>query len=87
MSKWISVEERLPDEKTTVAAWAAFFVDLDSDFGGTDLANEYYYFFAHWRLIDGKKAWFEYRGIETYHDGTLANLDVTHWMPLPEGPK
>ena len=72
MSEWISVKERLPEEKGWYQVYAP------SYYGGSSsgLANINGTMFAKW----SGKSW----SIETgYHKRPGC---VTHWMPLPEPP-
>lgn len=73
-TKWISVKDRLPDNKEH--DWVLAQVVEDNGFMHIPRVMEY---------RQAKNDWFE----ETYgwlseHDGLFS---VTHWMPLPELPK
>ena len=72
--KWISVDDRLPDNKEY--DWVLAQVVEDNGFMHIPTVMEY---------RQSKNDWFE----ETYgwlsdHNGAFT---VTHWMPLPEPPK
>lgn len=73
-TKWISVKDRLPDNKEH--DWVLAQVVEDNGFMHIPRVMEY---------RQAKNDWFE----ETYgwlseHDGLFS---VTHWMPLPDPPK
>lgn len=73
MSEWISVKDRLPDNKEH--DWVLAQVVEDNGFMHIPKVMEY---------RQSKNDWFE----ETYgwlseHNGAFT---VTHWMPLPEPP-
>ena len=74
VQEWISVEDRLPDNKEY--DWVLAQVVEDNGFMHIPTVMEY---------RQSKNDWFE----ETYgwiseHNGAFT---VTHWMPLPEMPK
>ena len=74
VQEWISVEDRLPDNKEH--DWVLAQVVEDNGFMHIPRVMEY---------RQAKNDWFE----ETYgwlseHDGVFT---VTHWMPLPEPPE
>ena len=74
MQEWISVKDRLPDNKEY--DWVLAQVVEDNGFMHIPTVMEY---------RQSKNDWFE----ETYgwiseHNGAFT---VTHWMPLPEPPK
>ena len=74
VQEWISVEDRLPDNKEY--DWVLAQVVEDNGFMHIPTVMEY---------RQSKNDWFE----ETYgwlseHNGAFT---VTHWMPLPEPPK
>jgi hypothetical protein len=71
VSEWISVKDRLPDHHDMVLVWKK------SSGSEPDWPT-----MAFWARIDGW-GW-------TFGDGNKANDiwgTVTHWMPLPDGPK
>ena len=71
MGEWISVKERLPEFDVPVVGL--------SELGPFifELCPTTEYYDQYWALLnfDG------HDGIETYSE-----IDVTHWMPLPEPP-
>lgn len=72
MSKWISVEERLPEQGQLVLVWGKRWFD---DAAKIIVA----YYSGDWRASE--LAWTD-DGIE---EATVS--DVTHWQPLPERPE
>ena len=76
---WISVKDRLPDEEINPLTMDFKEVLCFCDFGGiprrTDVRTYKY----------GKRCWME--EWHFWHEGTLMDGVVTHWMPLPEPPK
>lgn len=73
MSEWISVKEQLPEE------------DDANDYLITDGNSCFVGFYRH-----DVKAWDNFTlgwVQELYADGTVATVEITHWMPLPELPK
>ena len=80
MTEWISVKERLPEDAENVLA-------IDCEYGisfGGDCAVANY----------NAKSWHastELLDASNYDGGAEVELDkqacITHWMPLPEGPK
>ncbi len=80
MSEWIPVEERLPTEHQRCLAWAPVHAATPAD--GSDVwLSEYEIVSEEGKLyglfVDGYTFVFPGAPIE----------GVTHWMPLPEGPK
>lgn len=74
MNKWISVEDRLPDNDDMVLIWPQPCYGVDLHVGQYQKHRE-----------DGP-SWLSV----TYEDhwGVLCDpIAVTHWMPLPEPPK
>lgn len=76
MSDWISVDDRLPEQGDFVDAWA-----------GKRIVN------AFWdRPMQGSTEmyWAHANGSDPFFTGGLiggfSEIDVTHWMPLPEPP-
>lgn len=80
MSEWISVKEGLPDSGQKVVVADIFHGEI------VDYATAYYYNSKHgagWGAEDGG---YEARN----YDGGASiflNLEITHWMPLPEPPQ
>lgn len=74
MSKWISVNDRLPDDD------GEFLVVLC----GKVAVRE----FNPWAFGGGENSfrWFECRDIPNYGSEKCESLGVTHWMPLLEPP-
>ena len=73
MSEWISVKDRLPDE------------DDINDYLITDGKRCFVGFYHH-----KAKGWdnFTLGWIQEYYaDGEVDDIEITHWMPLPEPPK
>lgn len=71
--EWINVKDRLPPEKEIILAWALY------PSGGCDLTDIYVCrecFYAPGYSESG----FVFREYD-------CSYEVTHWMPLPEGPK
>lgn len=79
VGKWISVKNRLPEEKVNPITQDFTEVICFCDFGGiprrTDIRT--YKF--------GKRCWAE--GGHFWHDGQVMDGVITHWMPLPEPPE
>ena len=74
--KWISVEDRLPDEKKMTKTLVSVFYTLAKHHAVTVHAAEY----------DGwSKSWEWYTRFCAYSEDEI-NI-VTHWMPLPKPPK
>ena len=76
VQEWISVKDRLPVKESQAyerewAEYPMYIVMIDKAF----LPNSLYY---DWR----DSVWFDFRD-----DGTIAEYQVTHWMPLPQPPK
>lgn len=71
MTRWISVEDRLPDTRDWVLVIGEFVPE-----GGWFVPQIAEYFLDSWRLDVDECSSPEDRGIR-----------VTHWMPLPEPPK
>lgn len=73
---WISVKDRLPQEKQDVLVFERW---MDIPFVGYLVKDK-------WHV---NKEFYEVGG--TYADGYIIGVvsqkDVTHWMPLPEPPK
>jgi Protein of unknown function (DUF551) len=74
-AEWISVDDRLPDLNVLVMGWtrAGELAVFSRDDGGGEgwlWARQ----MSSWNLTDPN-------GIEAEDD-----FEVTHWMPLPEGP-
>ena len=73
MSKWISVEERLPRSVTKkVLVWAEH-----DDLGG-------YIGFAYYIKFMGEEEWLD---LETGERFDKRGWRVTYWRPLPKPPK
>ncbi len=74
MSKWISVEDRLPNNAEN--DWVLVQVVDKTGFSFIPRVMEY---------RESKADWFDEEwGWLSAHNG---NFTVTHWMPLPEPPK
>lgn len=71
-SRWISVEERLPNCNGCYLVWRPHF------FGGEIGMPSICYF-------DGQNTWHDSYGVD--FERVLHKEDVTHWMPLPDPPK
>jgi len=71
--KWISVNDRLPEDDTNVMGYGYWDSEIDrlDDFRSTGYVN---YDGGTWEIIGG-----------AYYTAWLNG--VTHWMPLPEPPK
>ena len=70
-SKWISVEDRLPNNEKPVLVYYGFMRNKNASTGLRYTGTLSYFCFDH------KPHW--------QHEST--GLVVTHWMPLPEPPK
>lgn len=73
MSEWISVKDKLPDK------------DDINDYLITDGKRCFVGFYRH-----KVKAWdnFTLGWVQEYYsDGSVEDIEITHWMPLPEPPK
>lgn len=88
MPKWVSVEDKLPEEsgEYTVYIQMGTGVEVPDFFGSNDLSYVTSVYFKK-----GQKLWFdEYE--ESYNADlslvdTANDFHVTHWMPLPQKPK
>jgi len=86
MSEWISVEDRLPsverdDLKDSVDDVLIVFKVICEHCGLSDNSNHYgigYLYGKTWNLTPM---------IEEYAEGYMSQIEVTHWMTLPEPPK
>ena len=85
--KWISVEERLPDDIEEV-----LILVKETEFYGQYKELSKSYFCQYIGCVDDGE-WFTvwchgHRYIkDTAKEPCADKLEVTHWMPLPEGPK
>jgi hypothetical protein len=80
-SKWISVEDRLPEK-----ALRCFVYQKRNNKWGGDVSLATFdpcYKGGRGNHMNGKQVWYEYDS--EYGDYELS--DVTHWMPTPEPPK
>lgn len=80
--KWISVEDRLPEEDLYCLVFRTFGYMRD---GVVSLAT----YFPRYKGLSGdpmntKQVWCKYSSEVGYYD---ISDSVTHWMPLPEPPK
>lgn len=78
MSKWISVNDKLPDKQIPVLVYVPPYSDEKEEYVGY-VAMAYYTYSGrggYWAGTDGNV----YGAIGIIHD-------PTHWMPLPEPPK
>jgi len=82
MSKWISVKEKLPENKESVLVFCGnqpppkfIYMAQKTDFEYSRLLN------PSIKIPENYYAWFTKRSTEL-----LTNAEVTHWMPLPNPP-
>ena len=76
--KWISVEDRLPEDEKTVICWCkAIQTVVAKDDGFVEFAEYYYFDNGHTSGFD-----WDFGDINDNHLGA-----VTHWMPLPDPPE
>lgn len=79
--KWISVNDRLPDEKGSyLVAYKAFqytLIGVKRFAKNLNSVDKYYFPKEH------RPGWYEYDDEYGYFERT----DVTHWMPLPNLPE
>lgn len=75
MSEWISVNDKLPEEKKPVlVTWISIKGDIHSD--------------AVAAIISGRWYWWEGNVDDTLDfDAKCIFVEVTHWMPLPKPPE
>ena len=78
-SKWISVEDRLPENGRYLVFQKSFISGGHCDFATFTQC----YSGLLGDPMNGKQLWYKYDG--EYGDYEVTN--VTHWMPLPEPPK
>ena len=81
-SKWISVEDRLPEEDLHCLVFQTYSNKRD---GYVSLAT----YFPRFKGLEGdpmnsKQAWCKYSSEYGYYD---VSESVTHWMPMPKPPK
>jgi len=69
--KWISVDDRLPDENQPCAI---YLWSPKVDIGGMILPE--FKCYSYGLFFDG----------EFHHDSNYPDAKLTHWMPLPEPP-
>lgn len=76
--RWISVEERLPEE-------SGRYLVLEKCFGYivARLASWTHYYDGGEEDFRGRSLWYDYDS----EYGDFEVRDITHWMPLPEPPK
>ena len=78
MSKWINVEDMLPDRGVRVLAWGNGWYSVGDCFHGT---QENHHHYCHKDGECKEVAW------RWHEDGTtVRHANVTHWMPLPDPP-
>ncbi len=75
MSEWISVKDRLPKSGKTVLLFCVYDGLLKYQITGSYHKNN--------------KSWYslDWSGMGEYLIPSLKNLEITHWMPLPDKPK
>lgn len=79
MAEWISVEDRLPEEKVNSLTHDFAEVICFCDFGGIPRRTDV-------RMYKfGKRSWSEEGHF--WNGGQTMDGIVTHWMPLPEPPE
>jgi len=71
MSKWINIEDRLPESHIEVLTWPQRENSYGSEISGYYDASKSCFF------VDCEDSYFCYE----------LPIEVTHWMPLPEPPK
>lgn len=74
MSDWTSVADKLPDPDQIVLAWF-------TREGGEVIKARYYSYGGH------KTGHFDSWEFEEYPEVLLPTAHISHWMPMPAGPK
>ena len=94
MTNWIPVTERLPKGGEPVLIWTGKQVLRAAHAGKFELSKENW---GWWNDDEGAdyneaddttywpEGWYEWNRYEKIH--WQVGAEVTHWMPLPEGPK